>query len=262
MSASELFKAGRLQEAIDAQIQEVKANPADPSKRLFLFELLAFAGDLERAKKQIDALRFDQPELAAAVQDYRKILDAEQARRRLFREGAEPKFLVPPGDHVRLRMEAVGRLRDQQPAEAAELLTRAADASPPLTGFLNNKPFALLRDADDLFGPVLEVFAKGVYSWVPLEQVDSLAMNPPRFPRDLLWFPARLTIREGPSGEVFLPNLYPASHEHSIDSIKLGRETDWQAAEGGPVRGMGARTFLVGDDAVGLLEWRELQMAG
>jgi type VI secretion system protein ImpE len=159
-------------------------------------------------------------------------------------------------------LEAVGRLRDQRPAEAALLLSKAAEASPALAGFLNNKPFALLRDADDLFGPVLEVFAKGVYSWVPLEQVDSLAMNPPRFPRDLLWVPARLTIREGPSGEVFLPNLYPGSHEHASDSIKLGRETDWQAAEGAPVRGLGARTFLVGDDGVGLLEWRELQIAG
>ena len=29
------------------------------------------------------------------------------------------------------------------------------------------------------------------------------------------------------------------------------------AAEDGPTRGVGARVFLVDDDAVGLLEWRE-----
>jgi len=39
MSASELFKAGKLQEAIDAQLKEVKNKPADQSERLFLFEL-------------------------------------------------------------------------------------------------------------------------------------------------------------------------------------------------------------------------------
>src|SRR5262245_43141677 len=62
MSASEAFKAGRLQEAIDAQIQEVRAHPADHGKRLFLFELAAFAGDLDRARRQIDAVKYDDPD--------------------------------------------------------------------------------------------------------------------------------------------------------------------------------------------------------
>jgi type VI secretion system protein ImpE len=261
MSASELFKAGQLQPAIDAQVKEVKANPADSGKRLFLFELLAFAGDLERAKKQIDALQFTEPGQVAAVQDYRHNLEAEQARRRLFRDGAEPKFLVPPGDNVGLRLEAVRQLREQRGAEAAELLARAEAATPPVRGLLNDRPFATLRDCDDRFGTVLEVFAQGVYYWVPLEQVEGLALNAPAFPRDLLWLPARLTVREGPSGEVFLPALYPGSHEDGRDPVRLGRESDWAGAASGPVLGRGARTFLVEDDAVGLLEWRQLQMA-
>jgi protein involved in temperature-dependent protein secretion len=33
MTAGELFKQGRLKEAIDAQLQEVKAQPADHSQR-------------------------------------------------------------------------------------------------------------------------------------------------------------------------------------------------------------------------------------
>src|SRR5262249_40344755 len=171
MSASDLFKAGQLQPAIDAQVKEVKANPADPKRRLFLFELLAFAGDLERAKKQLDALPLTEPAQVLAIQDYRKNMEAEQARRRLFRDGGEPKFLVAPGDHVGLRLEAVQRLREQRPAEAAELLTRAEAAAPPVRGLLNDRPFVTLRDCDDRFSTVLEVFAQGVYYWVPLEQV-------------------------------------------------------------------------------------------
>ncbi len=49
MNATELYRAGKLQEAITAQVAEVKANPTDQGKRLFLFELLVFAGDLDRA---------------------------------------------------------------------------------------------------------------------------------------------------------------------------------------------------------------------
>jgi type VI secretion system protein ImpE len=261
MNAAELYKAGQLQPAIEAQIKEVKANPADQGKRLFLFELLAFAGDLERAQRQVDAVRYDDVGLEAAVQNYRRILEAEQARRKLFREGLEPKFLQPPPPHVLLRLEAVKHLRDGPQAAAAELLAQAAEAAPPLRGLLNDKPFAALRDCDDLFGPVLEVFAQGLYYWVPLEQVATLAMNAPKFPRDLLWFPARLEVRDGPTGEVFLPALYPGSHGHPDDQVKLGRATDWQSAGGGPVLGQGAREFLVEDDAVRLLEWRQLQMA-
>ena len=66
MSASALYKAGKLKDAIDAQIQEVKAKPGDQARRLFLFELLAFAGDLEKAKKQIEVLNFPEMELMAA----------------------------------------------------------------------------------------------------------------------------------------------------------------------------------------------------
>jgi type VI secretion system protein ImpE len=260
MTATELYKAGKLQEAISAQVQEVKSHPADHAKRLFLFELLAFAGDLERARKHIDVVNYGDLGLDAAVVSYRKLLDAEQARRRFFHEGVRPEFLAEPPEHVSLRLEAVDRLREGRPADAAALLARA-DAGAPghLRGQLNGKPFDALRDADDLFGTVLEVMAHGSYYWVPLEQVVTLAMNPPRFPRDLLWVPARLEL-QGAAGDVFLPALYPGSHEHPDDQLKLARGTDWKSAEGGPVQGVGLHTFLVGEDPVSLLEWRQLEV--
>src|ERR1700722_19261520 len=92
MNASELFKAGQLQAAIDAQIQEVKKNAADPAKRIFLFELASFAGDLERAKRQIDAVNFEQIDRQMVVLDYKKLIDSETIRRTVFREGKLPHF--------------------------------------------------------------------------------------------------------------------------------------------------------------------------
>jgi type VI secretion system protein ImpE len=260
MTATESFKAGRLQEAITAQIQEVKSHPADHAKRLFLFELLAFAGDLDRAKRQIDAIEYDELELEAAALAYRKLIESEQARRRLFGEGLSPQFLLDPPEYLTMRLEAVNQLREKHPAEAAETLARAGEAAPPVHGLLNGKPFESLRDCDDLFGTLLEVMSQGKYFWVPLEQIDSLSMNAPKFPRDLIWMPAHLEMREGPAGDVFLPALYPGSHEHSEDQIKLGRATDWKSEEGGPVQGVGLRTFLAGEDAVTLLEWREFNL--
>lgn len=260
MNATELFKAGKLQDAIAAQVQEVKANPADRGKRLFLFELLAFAGELDRARRQIDALHYDEPGLQDAIAAYRTLLDAEEHRRKVFNEGAAPVFLGTPSGHLQLRLEAAELLRRERPAEAKALIDRANAALPPFAGRLNGRPIASLRDSDDLFAGILEVMAQGRYLWVGLEQVVSVTANPPQFPRDLIFFPARLDLGER-MGEVFLPALYPDSHAFADEQVRLGRLTEWLAAEGGPVVAVGARVFLVDDNPVGLLEWRELVRA-
>ncbi len=262
MTASELFKAGQLQAAIDAQIQEVKKNAADPQKRIFLFELAAFAGDLERAKRQIDAVNYEDLDRQVVVLDYRKLLESETSRRAVFREGKPPHFLSPPPEHVQLRFQAVKALQEKRPAEALELLNKANEQMPAVQGTLNGKPFTSLRDCDDLFGGVLEVMSQGMYSWVPLEQIDSLAMNAPKAPRDLLWFPGRMQLRDGQTGPVYLPALYPFSHEEKDEAVKLGRVTDWKQIENGPVLGVGQRTYLVDGEPSGLLEWREVQFMG
>lgn len=258
MNASDLFKAGKLQDALDAQLPEVRANPADQGKRLFLFELLAFAGDLDRARRQIDAIQYDQPELVAAVLSYKNLLDAEEQRRRLFRDGVAPKFFGEAPEHVHWRLEALNRLREDRPQEAAQCLEKAVESTPAIKGQLNDKPFASLRDCDDIFAGVLEVMAPGGYYWVPLEQIETLTLKTPAFPRDLLWVPARLELADS-GGNVFLPSLYPASHEHSDEAVKLGRATDWKEVSGGPVQGVGGRTFLVDEDAISLLEWRKFE---
>jgi type VI secretion system protein ImpE len=47
--ANDLFREGRLEAAIAQQTEEVKNKPADVTARIFLFELLCFAGNYERA---------------------------------------------------------------------------------------------------------------------------------------------------------------------------------------------------------------------
>ena len=51
--AKELFAAGKLNEAIEELVREVKANPNDGATRTFLFELSCLAGDWERAERQL-----------------------------------------------------------------------------------------------------------------------------------------------------------------------------------------------------------------
>lgn len=263
MNASELFQAGQLQAAIDAQIQKVRSSPADQAARLFLFELMLFTGDIDRARKQVDVLRYEEPKAQAAIEMYKFALDAEQARRRVLAGSEQPKSLMPAPDHVLQRFEALKRFASNDAAGGAALLASANDMLPDLKAQINGKSFEELRDADDLFGTVIEVFGpNGLYCWVPLEQVESLTMNAPRFPRDVLLIAANLTLKEGPSGDVLIPATYPGSHAQADDALRLGRATDWIGDEGQPLRGVGGKLFLTGETETSpLLHWREVIVA-
>jgi type VI secretion system protein ImpE len=253
-----LYRAGKLSEAVEAQVADVKGHPLDAGRRLFLFDLLLFSGDLERARRQIEAVRTDSAEEAAGVAMYRQLLESEDLRRRLFSEGLAPRFLgdeVP--DHLRHRLAAVNRLREGHVAEALEEVEKAEAAMPMLSGEIDGKPFSLVRDCDDLFSGVLEVMAGGQYFWVPLERVEAIVKEPPKTPRDLIYAPATLELKDS-AGPVFLPALYPNSHAHADDAVRLGRATDWISTEGGPVLGVGLREWLFDDEARGFLDWREL----
>lgn len=258
MNASELYKAGRLREAIEAQLPEVKAHPADPARRMFLAELLAFTGDLERTRRQFAAIRFDDLEKDNVVANYLKVLDAEEARRRVFTGSERPQFFIEPPPHIEPRLSALALLHQGKSAEAKAQLDLANAACPAVRGVLNGKPFETLRDEDELFGTVLEVLALGNYYWLPLEQADAVAINPPKAVRDLLWTPAYLQVRGGPEGHAYLPALYPGTHTHADDAVRLGRLTEWTAAEGGPALGVGMHSLLAGGEPIGLLEWRQL----
>ena len=257
MDPATLYRDGRLAEAIEAQLAIVKAHPTDQAKRLFLFELVCFAGDLDRARRQIELLNYSDPGLDAAAQAYRKAIDAEESRRKLFRDGVAPQFFAGAPDHCVLRLKAVQALRSGQPEEASRLLGEADEATPKPPGLLNDRPFALLRDADDLFSGVLEVIAHGDYYWVPLEEIVSLTVMPPQYPRDLIYLPAKLELADA-HGDVFLPALYPGSHEHSDNAIKLGRMTDWKPLDDQRALGVGLKLFLMDDDDLALPDWRSL----
>ena len=67
-----------------------------------------------------------------------------------------------------------------------------------------------------------------------------------------------MVLHDGLEGDVLLPGLYPGSHEHADDAVKLGRATEWVGAEGEVVRGAGGKLFLAGDNPVEFVKWHDL----
>jgi type VI secretion system protein ImpE len=260
MTASEAFDAGRLADAVSAAVEQVKANPADRGKRFFLAELFVFAGDLERADKQLDVLFApDAPDLAA-VALFRQLIRAETARREVFEHGRVPEFLGLPPDAVKLHLEAAIHTRENKPAEAAELLAKAEQLRPAVAGTCDGTAFDDFRDLDDLTAPVLEVLtANGNYYWVPTNTIELIEFQPPARARDLYWRAAHVIVTDGPDGVVYVPALYHGSHADPREPVRLGRETDYRGGDGAPYRGAGLREFLVGPDARSVMELTKIE---
>lgn len=230
MTARELFQAGKLNEAVQALNAELRNDPTDARRRTFLFELLCFAGEYDRAEKQLAILAEGNQQADMGALLYRAALHAERVRgetfqKRDFPAGAEPELV---------------------------------------SGTLNGQPFETLVDGDPRIGPRLEVFAAGSYLWIPFQHVDSIEIQPPKRLRDTIWTPA--LVRTGPAfkatelGEVLLPVLCPSSSRHTDDNVRLGRATVWDEADGEVVP-WGQKMFLMDDEEVPFLEVRKIEFS-
>jgi type VI secretion system protein ImpE len=231
MNSRQLFDAGKLNAAIEALGSELRDNPADTQRRTFLFELLCFAGNHDRAEKQLDVLSSGGMEAGMGTLLYRSALHAERLRTDMFRNGTFPLDTT---------------------------------ASEEVSGTLNGKAFSSIEDGDPRVGARLEVFAAGQYMWIPWAQVASLKIEPPKRLRDLLWTPAMLKTSEEfkgqELGELLLPSLMPLSFESTDDEIRLGRATDWVDLPDGDFRAIGQKVLMIDGEQVPLLSIRELEI--
>lgn len=230
MNAQELYRAGRLGDALKVLSAEVRDNPTDARRRTFLFELLCFAGEYGRADKQLEVLGQAGPTSEIGVMLYRSALFAERQRQDLFERGE-----LPPQSDLRER-----------------------------AGVLNGKPFKSFLDADPRIGARLELFAAGNYLLLPFEHVASIQITAPKRLRDLLWTPA--VVRTMPSfkgteiGEVLLPVLSPFSWRHPDEAVRLGRATVWERREEYDDQiPFGHKMWLADEEEVPFLELRTLE---
>ena len=259
--AKELFEAGKLDEAIEGLLQEVKTNPNDAAKRTFLFELSCFAGDWERAERQLDVIGHQSAQAELGVMVYRANINAEKERRRVFTEGVTPHFLREPPAYVDLHVAAINQIRQGLLAEARATLDRAEEERPAIAGKFDGQDFQDFRDYDDRVGPVLELIVKDKYAWLPFEQIKRIEISPPKQLRDMLWASAKIEALDGTIGEVYVPTLYAGSSDSDNDQVRLGRMTDWKQLSEDLFSAVGQRLFLLDGEDKSLFEAKAVEFA-
>ena len=229
MTPLALYREGKLREAIKALGEELRSNPLDAKRRTFLFELLLFAGEYDRAEKQLDLLAGANAEAAAGTLLYRSALHAERTRQAMFANHETPPLIegaVHPGEW-------------------------------------NGTAFSEFSDADPRIGANLEVFLAGSYTWIPIHYLRKLAIEPPANLRDLVWAQARVEtsadFRLQELGEVLLPVLCPLSSRHPEEIVHLGRESAWEPDDKYGEIPYGAKTMLIDGVEVPLLHIRGVE---
>ena len=232
MTPLALYREGKLREAIKALGDELRSNPLDAKRRTFLFELLLFAGEYDRAEKQLDLLAGASADAAAGTLLYRSALHAERTRQVMFANRE-----TPPSKN-----------------------------EPIHGGSWNGKTFSEISDADPRIGANLEVFIAGSYTWIPIHYLRRLEIEPPTNLRDLVWAQARLDtssdFRLQELGEVLLPVLCPLSSKHADESVHLGRESAWEPDETFGEIPYGAKMMLIDGVELPLLELRSVSWSG
>lgn len=232
MNAKQLLQAGKLTKALEALEDEMRGHPVDLQMRTFLFELLCFCGEFERAKKALQSISEAGPTAHAGFLLYRGALAAELSRQAFF--------------------------------EGKQYAGTVRSTSGGIHGTCNGTEFRSIADSDPRVGACLEVFAHGEYMRIPFEDIVSIDMPAPKRLRDLLWAPA--VVRTGPAlrslelGELLLPALTPLTWKYPDDVVRLGRRTVWEAGTEGPQVPFGQKMLTVDGHDLPFLELRRLEV--
>lgn len=257
--AKPLLESGNLSGAIEAALALVKSNPTNASARIFLFELSAFAGDWERAKRQLDVIGHQDTTAMIGSKIYEQCVIAEGKRAEFFSKGAKPEFLATPPDYIYGLLTANNRVREGSLTEAREILDKTEEERPAFACKINGADMEDFRDYNDLTSVILEVIIKDSYVWVPFEQIEKITFTTPKSLRDHFWLQAELHTDNGTNGDVFIPALYNDSWRSGDDKVRLGKITDWRDIGEDIYVGEGTKLFAVGSEHKTILDFQTIE---
>lgn len=256
VDADQLLRNGDLDGARSALVETVRSNPGDARARMFLFQLLAVAGEWEKARTHLEALARLSPEAQMLATVYSMAIKAEAQRAAIF--AGREKMLVIRGAWAEGLADAIMHYANGRATEGQAARDTALDQAPDTPGELDGGRFDWITDADARFGPTFEVIIQGRYGLIAFSEIAGVESEGPKDLRDTVWYPVQIAFREGQSVAALLPARYPGSELSSDLPMRMGRSTGWQAGAAGET-GCGQHLLsLSGGEEAGLLSLRSL----
>lgn len=259
MSATDLVKEARLDDALAELQAEVRAKPADAKLRIFLAQLLVVLGQWERALNQLNvAAELDAGALAMS-RTYQAAVRCETLRAEVFAGNRTPLVFGDPQDWIALAFEALTRSGAGAYDEAAKIREEAWGAAPTTAGKVDGQAFEWICDADSRIGPMLEAIVNGGYYWIPFHRISRMTVEEPTDLRDLVWTPVQLMFANGGEAVGLVPTRYVGSETSEDALIRLARKTEWFEAREDEFHGSGQRVFATDTEDYSLLNAREIE---
>jgi type VI secretion system protein ImpE len=259
MSAEELVQAGNIPAALDELQQRIRKQPEDAGNRVFLFQLLAVLGQWKRALTQLDVIHELDKSAWPMVHAYRDAINCEMHREAVFQGKSKPLVLGEPEEWIAVLIEAQQSNARGDIDGFLNLNGQAFEQAPVSNGKINGESFDWLADADQRFGPVLEVIFNAQYYWAPISNVKLLRTEKPSDLRDLVWLPAEVTWANGGQHMVMMPARYPLVADMGNDYL-LGRKTDWQDQGQDVHCGVGQRMLATDQSDYPILQVRSIEI--
>lgn len=258
MTPELMLKEGRLDEALQGLTALVRANPADPKARVFLFQLLAVLGQWERAQNQLTVSGELDPLNLLMVEAYGRALAGEHERQQVMLGTRSPMVIGEPAQWLALLLQALKLQADNQHAQARPLRDQAFEQAEAAGGDIDGTRFEWIADADPRFGPCLEMIVNGGYAWVPFTRLKKLVFEPPTDLRDKVWAPVQITWSNGGEAVGFVPCRYPGTEQVHDNELMLARRTDWVDVGGDCSVGQGQRMLATDAGEYPLLDIRRI----
>ena len=258
MQADELLRNGDIAGARAFLADELRRAPTNTKARQFFWQLIALVGEWEKAENQLRTLATTQPAAMMLATVYSQAMAAERKRHDVMTGAAKPASLVGTEPWVEGLLEAFDAANRADPDAAAKQAS-ALEAAPTTEGSLNGDKFGWISDADQRFGPMLEVIVGDDYGFIPFAAMAKLTSTAPEDLRDSIWLPIEITLKSGQASMAFTPVTYPATRACGDAGCVLGRVTDW-IDRGGLEIGLGQHLLVTDTVECGILDLRELTL--
>ena len=258
MDAESLLRDGDLAGARSALAGALRRAPGDVALRQFFWQLIAVAGEWDKAEQQLRALTAAEPKALMLGNVYGQAIAAMRQREAVIAGRERAVSLVGSEPWVEGLIDAV-QATGQGAADAAARGEAALADAPATPGSLDGAAFAWIADADVRFGPMLEAIIGDRYGFVPFAALKRVKVAEPIDLRDKVWLQVELETRSGQTSMAFVPVLYPGTAATGDAGLMLARRTEW-IETAGIEHGLGQRLLATDADEAGLLDVRDIRL--
>jgi type VI secretion system protein ImpE len=258
MDAEALLRSGDLAGAGAWGAAVRRRPPGAPGPRQFFWQLIAIAGDWDKAATQLRALAAADPKAMMMANVFGQALGAMKTRDAVFAGKERPTSLVGSEPWVEGLLDALHATTTVAP-DAAARSEAALAAAPATPGVLDGERFEWIADADMRFGPMLEVIVGDAYGFVPFAAMTRLKAKEPEDLRDFVIHTVEIELRSGQTSLALVPVVYPGTQKYNKPLLNLARATEW-IDDGGGETGIGQRLLATDTSEIEFLALRDLRL--